>query len=118
MRPYHAIVANLYQIIELDPRLDDRITESSTVNTRIGTNLHGIANDDASNLGDFTLCTIWQGVKAKAIRANDSTAVNGDPAPKIHPRIETDMGIQDATGADLTGCTNIGPRIHRDVISQ
>src|SRR5712691_4464675 len=81
-------------------------------------NLYHIANDDTANLRNLALCTIWQGIKAKPIRPNDGTTVDDHPASKMDPRIETNMRIQDAAGADLTRCTNIGPGIHRDVIPQ
>src|SRR5574341_605558 len=118
MGPHHAIVADLDQIVELDSGFDERITQRSTVNTGIGANLYRIANDDTSNLRNLALCTIWQGIKAKTIRPNDGAAVDDHPASKMDPRIETDMRIQDAAGADLARCTDIGPGIYRDVIPQ
>jgi hypothetical protein len=93
MRTHYAIVADLYQIVELDPRLDDSITQGSTVNTGIRANLHRITNDDTADLGNLALCTIWQGIETKTIRPNDGTTVDHDPASKMYPRIETDMGI-------------------------
>src|SRR5437868_603177 len=118
MRTHHAIVADLYQIVELDARLYDSITQSSTVNTCIRANLHRVANNDTTDLRNLALCPIWQGIEAKTIRPNDGTTVDHHSASKMHPRIETDMGIENATRANLARCTNIGAGIHRDIIPQ
>src|SRR5262249_16136412 len=53
-----------------------------------------------------------------SIRANDGATVDNDSSSKMHLRIETDIGVQNTVCADLTGFTDIGSRIHCDIIPQ
>jgi hypothetical protein len=62
--------------------------------------------------------TIWERIKAKSIRTDDGTTMDNDSSSKVHLRIETDISIQNAIRSDLTGFTDICPRIHCDVIPQ
>jgi hypothetical protein len=111
-------VSDLHQIVELYSSFDKGIPHSGPVNTRIGTDLYGITNDHTTDLGDFTIRTIWEMVKAKPISANDGPAMDDNTPPKGHLRIEADIGIQDTVSSDLTGFTNICSRIHCNIISQ
>src|ERR671925_166265 len=112
------IVADLHQIVELHSSFNDGISDGSPVNTRIGANLYGITNDHTAHLWDLAIGTICERIKAKPIRADDRTAVDNDAPPKVHLRIETDISIQDAVSPDLTRFTDIGSRVHCDIIPQ
>jgi hypothetical protein len=62
--------------------------------------------------------TIWERIKAKSVRTDDSATVDNDSSSKVHLRIETDIGIQNAVRSDLTGFTDICSRIYCDIIPQ
>src|SRR5262245_29684538 len=118
MCPNDAIVADLHQIVEFYSRLNNGIPHRGPVNARIGTNLYGITNAHTTNLWDLPIGTIWERIKAKSIRTDDSATVDDDTPSKVHLRVETDVGIEDAVSSDLTFFTDIGPRIYGHIIPQ
>ena len=70
------VVTDLYEIIYLCAGSDAGNTQSSTVDTRIGSDLHVIFDDDRTDLREFVIISARVLNVTKTVRPDDSAGMN------------------------------------------
>lgn len=84
-------MADLYQIIDLDPLLNPSATNGGTVNGGIGPDLHVVVDLDDPYLRDLEVILRRMG-KTESIGANDDTGMDDHPPANAAARIHNHAG--------------------------
>lgn len=87
------VVADLYEVVELDTVFNDRVLQCTTVNAGVGTDFDIVANRDRTELFNFFPSTLMQG-KTKTIGANDHTSVNNAALANLAIFTQGDSGFE------------------------
>src|SRR5579884_2914055 len=81
VRANPAVVANLYQVVDLGPFADARGLKGAPVDGGAGTDLDIVADLDMAELRHLDMPTLLSAV-AEAVRSQDGITVNDDPIPE------------------------------------
>src|SRR5665213_527574 len=86
-------MANLHQIINARARTNCCVTDAATVDRRVRADLHVIANDAATNVGNLLVLSVSEDV-TEAIAGDADTGMNGASCTDLAATVHSHMGIQ------------------------
>ena len=112
------VMADLYQVVELDAVLDDGIVQRTTVDAGIGADLNIVANAHRAELLDFFPGT-GVGGETKSVGTNDHAGVQETAVTDAavfahgHARLEHGMRANAGTALDHAQGANAGQRMNK-----
>jgi len=105
-----AVVPDLHQVVDLRPRADDGVVHAAAVDGRIRADLDVVADDAASDLGDFARqLAALAGHVAEPIRPEPHAGVQDDPVPHYRPAVTHHVGQQLHVVAELDAVAQHAP---------
>jgi len=107
------VMADLYQIIDLDPLLNPSATNGGTVNGGIGPDLHVVVDLDDPYLRDLEVILRRMG-KTESIGANDDTGMDDHPPANAAARIHNHAGVEDRIFPNFYLAADDNPRLYDD----
>src|SRR5215475_2534832 len=82
-----AVVAHLYEVVDLAPAADDGVAQRGAVDGGVGADLHVVGDAEAAHLGNLAMRGAVEGV-AEAIRAQHGAGVHDHAMADDHARSE------------------------------
>ena len=115
-------MADMYEVVELCARTDDRLIERATVDGGVGADLDIVADYELPNLWELHIAAMLLVAHiAKAIGAEYRPGVNDHAASQCRARVDHDARI-DLTviadhnaGTDLASRGDVGPIANNDI---